>query len=224
MVTVVLAALALATGTPVVLIVLGWLAITHPLAALGAVAVLAVPGWRRRRRTRPSPDDEAAFLLGLGTELAGGASLRTSLVSAAGRASRSLDVLPAARAAAAGLPATTVAGLLEDGLPRNGRIAAASWLLAADSGGPASAVMQSLALRAARDGELQRERRSLTAQSRASAWVVAGLPAVLLAGTLAAGRLDAEGDPALGAIVAVGVGLQAAGVAVVVAMLRGADR
>ena len=151
MVTTALAALALATGTPVALIVLGWLALTHPLAALGAVVVMAVPGWRRRRGTRPSPDDEAAFLLTLGTELAGGASLRTSLVSAADRAAGSLYLQPAARAAAAGLPAVTVAGLLGEALPRNGRIAAASWLLAADSGGPAAAVMQSLALRAARE-------------------------------------------------------------------------
>ncbi len=117
-----------------------------------------------------------------------------------------------------------MARLLRSALYANGRIASASFVLAADSGGPAATVMQSLALRAARDGELQRERRSLTAQARASAWVVAGLPGVLLAGTIASGRLDSGGDALLGVIVAVGVGLQAAGVVVVAAMLRGADR
>jgi Flp pilus assembly protein TadB len=182
----------------------------------------AFTSWRRRR-TRPGPDDEARFLQTLSAELAGGASLRAALASAAGRSDR-LDLQPAARAASAGLAAETVARMLAEALPVNGRITAASWLLAAESGGPAAAVMQSLAVRAARDGELQRERRSLTAQARASAWVVAGLPAVLLLGTVVSGRLDAGGDPALAAIVAVGVGLQALGVAVAVAMVRRAER
>lgn len=223
MVTVALVALAVAAGSPIGLVALGWLALEHPAMALAGIGALAVPGWLRRRRARPGPDDEAAFLLALAGELSGGAALRTALVAAAQRAPR-LELAPAARAAAAGLPAPTVARLLRAALPANGRIASASFELAAESGGPAATVMQSLALRAARDGELQRERRSLTAQARASAWVVAGLPAVLLAGTVASGRLDSGGDPLLGAIVAVGVGLQAAGVTVVAAMLRSADR
>ncbi len=223
MVIVVLAALAVAAGSPIAMVALGWLALEHPAIELVVIAALAVPGWLRRRRARPGPDDEAAFLLAMGSELSGGASLRTALVAAAQRSPR-LDLAPAARAAAAGLPAATVARLLRSALSANGRIASASFVLAAESGGPAATVMQSLALRAARDGELQRERRSLTAQARASAWVVAGLPAVLLVGTVVSGRLDSGGDPLLGVIVVVGVGLQAAGVAVVAAMLRGADR
>jgi Flp pilus assembly protein TadB len=114
--------------------------------------------------------------------------------------------------------------MLGSALPVNGRMTAAAWLLAAESGGPAAAVMQSLAVRAAREGELIRERRALTAQARASAWVVAGLPAVLLVGAVGSGRLDTTGDPALGFIVALGVGLQALGVVVVVAMVRRAER
>ncbi|OFW63204.1 MAG: hypothetical protein A2135_02615 [Actinobacteria bacterium RBG_16_67_15] len=223
MVTIVLVAAGVAAGVPLLLVGLGWLAATHPAGALAAIAGYAsVQAWRRRR-SRPGPDEEAAFLQTLSAELAGGASLRTGLAAAAGRSER-LALQPAARAAAAGLPAATVARLLAEALPANGRITAASWLLAAESGGPAAAVMQSLALRAARDGELQRERRSLTAQARASAWVVAGLPAVLLLGTVVSGRLDAGGDPALAMIVAVGVGLQALGVAVAVAMVRRAER
>jgi hypothetical protein len=45
-----------------------------------------------------------------------------------------------------------------------------------------------------------------------------------LLGTVVSGRLDAGGDPALAMIVAVGVGLQALGVAVAVAMVRRAER
>jgi tight adherence protein B len=223
MLTAVLMALALAGGMPTALVGLGWLALTHPGGALAVIALHAAVGAVRRRRRRPGPDDEAAFLHSLSAELTAGASLRSALVAAATRNDR-LDLQPAARAAAAGLPAGSVARLLAQALPTNGRITAPTWLLAAESGGPAAAVMQSLALRAAREGELQRERRSLTAQARASAWVVAGLPAVLLLGTAVSGRLDAGGDPALLAIVVVGVGLQALGVAVAVAMVRRAER
>jgi tight adherence protein B len=221
MVTAVLAALAVAGGMPLPLVGLGWLAMTHPGGALGAIVLYVAVGASRRHR--PGPDDEATFLHSLSAELTAGNSLRSALVAAAEQNDR-LDLQPAARAAAAGLPAATVARFLAGALPTNGRITAGTWLLAAESGGPAAAVMQSLALRAAREGELQRERRSLTAQARASAWVVAGLPAVLLLGAALSGRLDAGGDPALLAIVVVGVGLQALGVAVAVAMVRRAER
>jgi Flp pilus assembly protein TadB len=65
-----------------------------------------------------------------------------------------------------------------------------------------------------------RERRALTAQARASAWVVAGLPVLLLAGMLVTGRLRPASDPALGLVIGVGVVLQALGVIVVWSMLR----
>ena len=223
MVTIVLAALGIAAGLPVALVGAGWAATTHPtLAIAGCAGYAAVVAWRRRG-VRPGPDDEAAFLLTLSSELTAGASLRSGLVAAADRSPR-LALQGASRAAAAGLPAATVAGMLGTALAVNGRVTAAAWLLAAESGGPAAGVMQSLAVRAAREGELIRERRALTAQARASAWVVAGLPVALLVGAIASGRLGAAGDPALGLIVAVGLGLQALGVAVVVMMVRRSER
>jgi len=223
MVTVVVVALGLVAGVPVVFVLLGWLVATDPAMALTGIGGYAVwAGWRRGRR-RSGPDDEAAFLLALSAELTAGASLRSSLVSAGDRSDR-LPLRGASRAAAAGLPAPIVARMLGDALAVHGRIAAAAWLLAAESGGPAAAVMQSLAVRSAREGELIRERRALTAQARASAWVVAGLPFVVLAGSFVSGRLDVAGDPALGLVVAIGLGLQIAGVAVVVMMVRRSER
>lgn len=223
MVTPVLLALGLLTGLPLVLVLLGWLVSAHPAMALAGIGGYAAStGWRRRRG-RAGPDDEAAFLLALSAELTAGASLRTSLASAGGRCDR-LPLHGACRAAAAGLPAPAVARMLGEALAVNGRIAAAAWLLAAESGGPAAAVMQSLAVRSAREGELIRERRALTAQARASAWVVAGLPLLVLAGSLLSGRLDLAGDPALGFVVALGLALQIAGIAVVVAMVRRSER
>lgn len=223
MVTVVLVALGLLAGVPTVLVVIGWLVAIEPALALaGTAGYAAWAGWHRRRR-RAGPDEEAAFLLALSAELIAGASLRSSLDSAGGRSSR-LPLRAASRAAAAGLPAPLIAGMLGDALAVNGRIAAAAWLLAAESGGPAAAVMQSLAVRAAREGELIRERRALTAQARASAWVVAGLPFVVLTGSFASGRLDIAGDPALGVVVAVGLALQIVGVAVAAMMVRRSER
>lgn len=223
MVTPVLLALGLVTELPLVLVLLGWLVWAHPLIAVTGIGGYgAWSGWRRRRG-RAGPDDEAAFLLALSAELAAGASLRTSLASA-GRRSDRLPLHGACRAAAVGLPAPIVARLLGEALAVNGRIAAAAWLLAAESGGPAASVMQALAVRSAQEGELIREQRALTAQARASAWVVAGLPLLVLAGSLLSGRLDLAGDPALGFVVALGLALQIAGVAVVVAMVRRSER
>jgi Flp pilus assembly protein TadB len=77
-----------------------------------------------------------------------------------------------------------------------------------------------LAVGAAEEGSLRRERRALTVQARASAAVVAGLPFLVLVGMAVTGRLGSSGDPALGLVLAVGIGLQAAGLAVVWGMLR----
>lgn len=222
MLMVVIVAAGLVSGAPWWLPVGAWFAFSHPGAALAVSAGWAVWGKRRTSRRRAGPDDEAVFLRSLAAELTAGASLRSALAAAVGRAPR-LDLSGAARAAVAGLPAPVVARALGEALPVNGRAAAATWLLASESGGPAAAMMQSLALRASREGELLRERRALTAQARASAWVVAGLPALLLLGLAVSGRLSVGDDPAVGLVVAVGIVLQVLGVAAVATMVRRAE-
>ena len=215
---IVAAALALGAGAPAGLAALGVVVVLHPLLAGVGIAVWAA--WRRRKQSRrQSLDDEAAFLAGMAAELAAGAPPRAALVAAASRAPR-LDLRPVARLAAAGMPADRVAPSLGHALPRNGRLAAAAWHLAATAGGPAAAMFDILAVRAADESAMRRERRALTVQARASAAVVAGLPILLLVGMAATGRLTPASDPALGFVVALGVGLQAAGVAVVWTMLR----
>lgn len=216
----VLGAIAMLSGVPLPVLGAVWLATSLPIPG---VAVIAAWAWVARRRagaTRPGPDDEAAMLHGLAAEMAGGAAPRAALAAAAGRAPR-LDLSRAVRLAEAGMPAERVAPALAAALPVNGRLVAGAWLLSARSGGPAVGVFHSLALRSAEEGALRRERRALTAQARASAWVVAGLPVVLLAVMALTGRLGL-GDPALAGVVVVGVALQAAGVGAVVLMLRGA--
>ena len=215
------AAVALAAGVPLAVVVGGWAITVSPLVGVGGVAAWAVVERRRRAGEPPGPDDEAAFLHGLAAEMAGGAAPRAALASAAGRAPR-LDLSRAVRLAEAGMPAERVAPVLEEALPVNGRLVAGAWLLSARAGGPATGVFQALALRSSEEGALRRERRALTAQARASAWVVAGLPIALLGAMGMTGRL-AFTDPALVVVIAVGLGLQVAGVAVVVVMLRGAQ-
>jgi tight adherence protein B len=199
-----------------------------------AVAVLLGPAWllagiggwalwhhAARNRGEGGPDDEAAFLRSVSSELQAGAALRLAVAS--GASGSSLDLAPLVAASSAGLSADRVAAELERGLPINGRMAAGAFELAARSGGPAARVMHSLAMRAERIGELERERHALTAQARASAWVIAGLPLAVLLFVIASGRLSTGSDPILLGLVAVGVGLQVVGLAVVARMIRGAS-
>jgi Flp pilus assembly protein TadB len=222
MVKVTVLAIGVAAGLPPITLGLAAAVMWQPFLILAGAPAWAVVEHRRRRSLRPGPDDEAVFLRSFAAELDGGASLRSALAVATDRAPR-LDMAAAARMATAGLPAERVAASIEASLPVNGRLASAAWLLAASSGAPAAAVTQSLAVLAAEEGALRRERRALTAQARASAWVVGALPAVLLAVMLGGGRLSVA-DPALAPVLVAGLGLQIAGVAVVVWMLRRADR
>lgn len=214
----VLAALALAAGTPAALVAIVWLITTIPLLGVAGAGMWLVVARRRRRALVPGPDDEAVLLHGLASEMASGAAPRAALVAAARRVPV-LDLSRAVRLASVGMPAERVAPALQAALPVNGRLVAGAWLLAARSGGPATGMFHALALRSAEEGELRRERRALTSQARASAWVVAGLPLVLVAAMAATGRLDLA-DPAVAGVLGVGTALQVAGVAVVVMMLR----
>jgi Flp pilus assembly protein TadB len=215
---VVLVAMAIWSGMPAAAVAALWLASVAPLVGVGSAVAWGLAVRRRRHRRAPGPDDEAAFLHGVASEMAGGASPRAALVAAADRAPR-LPLGATVRLAEAGMAAERIAPVLGAALPVNGRLVAGAWALAAGSGGPSVGLFQGLALRSAEEGALRRERQALTAQARASAWVVGGLPPALLAGLAATGRLDL-GDPALAGVVAVGLALQVVGVVVVAAMVK----
>jgi tight adherence protein B len=198
------------------------LAFWRPLWLLAAAVLWAVLA--RQRRRRAGPGDEADFLQGLAAELGAGAALRSAVVAAAARAP-ALDLGRACRLAGAGLPAGEVGEALEAALPVNGRLAAAGFRLASFTGGRAAGLFHSLAGRAFEVGRLERERRALTAQARASAWVVGGLPIALLAMLVVTGRAGALlSDPAGPVVLAVGLGLEALGVGIVWLMVRGTGR
>ena len=114
---------------------------------------------------------------------------------------------------------------LQAALPVNGRLAAAAFRLASATGGRVAALFHALAARAAEVGRLTRERRALTAQARASAWVVGGVPLALVALLAATGRIGPLlAEPAGGIVLAVGLALEAAGIGTVWLLVRGAGR
>lgn len=222
MLSVAVLCLAIAGGAPLPVVAVAALALWRPLWLLAAAALWAVLA--RRRRRRAGPGDEADFLQGLAAELGAGASLRSAVVAAAAR-TPALDLGRACRLAGAGLPAEQVGRALQAALPVNGRLASAAFRLASVTGGKVAGLFHTLAGRAAEVGRLERERRALTAQARASAWVVGGLPLALLVVLAATGRTGALlRDPAGPIVLAAGLGLEAAGLAAVWSLVRRAGR
>jgi Flp pilus assembly protein TadB len=162
-----------------------------------------------QRRRKP---DEVQLLAAVLTALRAGHSLRTAVAGA-------LDGDPnfesAGRLARVGAPITELGTVLAD-LPANGKRIGAALTVLEMTGGKATAVFDRLLAGAVREADLARERRQLTAQARASALVVAALPAV--ATVLSGGRhllgLAQSGSVGL-TMTTIGVLLQVAGLAVV---------
>ncbi len=188
MLTVVVIALTLALGPHPVFAGVLALAILQPVWFLVVAAAWA--GWNSYQRGRSRgllPGLEADFLRGMAGELDAGASVRESLVLSAARVP-ALPLGAAVRFARAGRPASEVAAYLRRALPVNGGLASAAYQIVSDTGTKAARVFTGLAVRAAERAELQRERRTLTAQARFSAWLVGGLPVVVTLLLFAAGR------------------------------------
>lgn len=215
--------LAVAAGVPWPAAVATALAVFHPAWFLVGAAVWAGVHWRRR--AGPTAGDEAAFLRGLAAELAAGASLRRGVTAAAARAP-GLDLQAAVRLCQTGCPVEEIGRSIGSSLPINGVTAAATFRLAANTGGAIGPVVAALASRAEAMGRLSRERSALTAQARLSAWIVGGAPIGLVLLGLVTGRGFGAGDLGRGGTMLVGTGLAliGAGSLVVWAMVRRADR
>lgn len=215
--------LAVAAGVPWPAAAATALAVFHPAWFLVGAAAWAAVHWKRR--AGPTADDESAFLRGLAAELAAGASLRRGVTAAAARAPV-LDLDDAVRLCEAGFSVDAIGRSVGAALPVNGVAAAATFRLAATTGGAIGPVVAALASRAEAMGRLARERSALTAQARLSAWIVGGAPIGLVLLGLVTGRgLDA-GDLGRGGTMLMGTGLAliGAGALVVWAMVRRADR
>jgi Flp pilus assembly protein TadB len=202
--------------TDSVALVLG-VALVSRVPLLGVVALGGWLAWRRAKASGSvSPDDEATFLQHVTSELHGGASPRLALVRASA-ASASVDGRRLIRTIEFGLDDDRVAAELHRMLPLNGRRAGAALAVGSASGAPLGRIFSLLAQRAAERGRLVREQRVATAQARATAWLICGLPVGLLAVLGVSGQL---GDTRAVPVLLAGIVLQGLGIGVVVVMLR----
>ena len=144
----------------------------------GAVLALAPIGRTRFRVRSPRPEvDEIQLLTSIVSALRAGHSLRSSIALAL---EGDPDLAHAGRLVRIGAPITEVGQALTR-LPANGRRISAALTVLEVTGGQAGAVFDRLLAGAVREADLARQRRQLTAQARASALVVAALPAVAIA-------------------------------------------
>lgn len=189
------------------------------LFVTGGVLVAFLPIARRRLRVRAGRErvDEIQLLAAVVAALRAGHSLRTAIAVAL-EGDRTLAM--AGRLARIGAPITDVGDALA-GLPTNGKRIRAGLAVLELTGGRAVAVFDRLLARAVGEAELARQRRQLTAQARASVFVVAALPvaATLLSGGRQVVALAQSGAIGL-AMTATGVLLQFAGLAVVWRLAR----
>lgn len=181
-------ALSLALGPHPFFAVVLAVALLQPVWFLVAALVWAVWNVHQRQRLRAQlPGLEADLLRGIAAELEAGASVREALVLGAARVP-ALPLETVIRYARAGRSAVEVADRLWPVLPVNGRLVASAYEIVSATGARAAGVFSSLAVGAAAKVELERERRTLTAQARFSAWMVGGLPVVATGLLMASGR------------------------------------
>jgi tight adherence protein B len=217
-------AAAVLAGVPWPVVALLALAHAAPWLALGVFAVVVTLAVRHRPPIA-SAADEASWLAALAAELRSGASLRTAL-SMVSSVVPALPTSGLARLAEAGAPVERIADEAAAVLPHRGRAVGAALSVAGAAGGRVAVVFERLAADAWADVESGRAMAALTVQARLSAWVVGGLPVVGLVILVVTGRLGAVlGSGSVAAFaMAVGVVLEVAGVAAVVAMVRRVGR
>lgn len=202
-------------GRPALLLVGAIVAVEYPV--VGLLAIAALVGWTRVRGPQGvTPDHEAEVLQALAADLHGGSSPRGALRRAMSTRP-SLTAVRVIRSADFGLGGSQLARELAAVLPTNGRLAGAAFAVADATGAPLAPIAHLLARRAADRGRLLREHRAATAQVRLTAWVIAGLPVLLLVGLGVSGRLEGAW---LGPIAVIGMGLQVAGITIVMFLMR----
>ena len=177
-----------------------------------AAAILTLPPIRRWQVQRQPGIDEQQFFLAVHGELRGGASLRHA-IGAAAQAQPGEIAEDIHRAAGGHQSMAAVCAALRQ-LPQMGRTAAMATRVAIESGGRAAEVFHRLADRARVNADLERQRRTLTAQARLSAAVVGSLPLLwLVFGGWS--RLQVLIRHGGGLVAAAGVGMEALGMALV---------
>jgi len=208
-------ALVLWTGGRAIPVAAAFAAMHLPVLAFFAVVALVIR--QRLDSDRTGPEEEARFLRAFAAELHGGASPRAAILRSATRHPR-LDLSGVVRSVTLGLSLDATASQLERSLPVNGGSAAAALVVGGRSGAPLAGVMDVLAARSMERSRLWREQRALTAQTRASAWLIASIPAGLIVYLALSGHLE---EPGVAPVVVVGAVLQLVGLILVASIVRG---
>ena len=174
-------AVGIATGVPVIVVAgMGAATLEPRLALLVGAAALVAARWshgHHRRDLVSAP--EMSFHQSVAAELRAGASLRSAL-------SRATDAVPElgmrrlARASEAGLPMPYLQAVMRECLPETGPATAAALSILEETGGHAISTFEGLALVAQDAATVDRDRRVSTAQVRASATLVGGIPLVFI--------------------------------------------
>ena len=210
-------------GAPLTLVaVMALVAVSPPAALVAGAGSLLVAAYRRTSGKTHEAVSEAVFCSAIAAELNAGASLRHALATAAD-GQPGTELATAARAAIAGASSFEVAAHLEGALPDNGRHARLAYELASETGAGAAETFNRLSERATQAADLRRERVSLTAQARLSAFVVGGAPVAIVLLLFLSGRfhLFADAGTAGMAVLGAGLGLMGAGLLTVWLLLRG---
>jgi len=216
-----IAGAAVVAGAPPLGVAALMAASSWPLPAASILLVLIARQVFHERQVEVSPEVE--LLVGLGTELRAGASLRMALSSA----SSGLPGLDSVRRSAmSGRPMSELASLVEQSLPGHGLMIGAALRLAASVGGSVAPLFEELASQVIDADELRRERRVAMAPAVAQGVILAGIPLVAAARLVASGRLwqMAAGSPVSLVMIAVGIALVLAGSLVILLLIRRAAR
>ncbi len=204
-------------GAPWQFVVLLAAGLAQPVLGLAMIYILTLG----RRGNEDAGTGDARFCGLVADELRAGASLRSALEVAA----QDLGDVRLGRLCRIGRPYAEIAERTTRLLPVVGTAAASAVELAGRVGGRVAASFEALAQMAADEDEMRRERRSATAQIRASALLIASLPPLLLAGLIVTGDtgvLLAAGTTGLWMMAAGGV-LIATGLGVIWGIMRSAE-
>lgn len=169
------------SGAPWLFVVLTVLALIEPLVGLTAILVIVL----RNRIPSSRWSIDVRFCTGVSAELRGGSSLRDSLAAAA----EDIGEVGLARSCRVGRPYEELAAKVEAVLPIAGAAAGGAIRIAGESGGRVAVSFEAIAALAADEQEMRDEQQSSTAQVRASAFVIAALPLLILSALAASGRL-----------------------------------
>lgn len=196
-------------------------AILQPWLVAVVVMGLIVVDARRVRKQKGGCSEEAHVLLGVAGELRAGQGVRAAIAEAGRRTSR-LDFRAVRRLVASGAPLERISAALAQAMPVHGALAAAALRVADRTGGRVAEVFDSTAALALEEDELHQERRAATAQARASAVIVVGIPVLVVAYRMLSGDLAAglSANPVSAFLTMLGMTLLGLGVVVMTVLIK----